>query len=103
MVKIRLSRRGKKNAPSYRIVVMSSEDKRDGKALEIIGHYNPTEDPNKIVIKQDRYDHWLSVGAQSTPAVSKLVKGTYKFVPYTRQNEKKGKEESTVTAEAPSA
>ena len=82
MVKIRLSRVGRKNAPAYRVVVADSKAPRDGKFLELIGNYNPIEDPEKISYKKDRYDYWVSVGAQPTPAVKKLIKGTYKFETY---------------------
>ncbi len=82
MVKIRLSRTGRKNRPAYRIVVAKAESKRDGKFIERIGHYNPVEDPKKVVYKEDRYQYWISVGAQPTDAVKKLVSGKYLFKPY---------------------
>lgn len=74
MVKIRLQRVGVKNQPKYRIVACESQVKRGGKTLEIIGHYNPTIEPSDIDVKKDRYEHWVKVGAQSTKAVSDLVK-----------------------------
>jgi len=73
-VKIRLNRTGAKNQPSFRIVVADSSVKRDGKYLEIIGHFDPKTDPKKLVIDQERYQYWLKVGAQPTEAVRKLVK-----------------------------
>ncbi len=82
MVRIRLTRAGRKNAPAYRIVVNDRKAKRDGQYIELIGHYNPTENPDKVVLKQDRYDYWLSVGAQPSEAITKLVAGTYKFKKY---------------------
>ncbi len=96
MVRIRLARAGRKNAPSYRIVVTDKKTKRDSKSLELIGHYNPTEDPKKIVYKQDRYDYWISVGAQPSDAVVKLIAGKYKFKPY---NPNAKAEVAEVTAE----
>jgi small subunit ribosomal protein S16 len=79
MVKIRLTRTGRKNAPSYRIIVIDSKSKRDGKYIEKLGFYNPTEDAKKVVYSKERYDYWLSVGAQSSDAVKKLVSGKYIF------------------------
>ena len=74
MVKIRLLRAGAKNQLKYRVVVTDQQRKRDGGFLEIVGNYNPIIDPPSIVIKEDRYNHWLSVGAQPTKAVSDLYK-----------------------------
>lgn len=70
MVKIRLRRVGAKKQPSYRVIVADSRVKRDGRFLEIIGHYNPRTDPPTVVIKEDRALYWLSVGAQPTEAVA---------------------------------
>lgn len=74
MVKIRLRRVGAKKQPSYRIVAADSHAPRDGRFLEILGHYNPRTDPPTIVIKAERVKHWLSHGAQPTDAVSRLLK-----------------------------
>lgn len=82
MVRIRLSRVGRKNAPAYRIVALTQRSKRDGKSLEIIGHYNPSENPVKFSYKKERFDYWKSVGAQESEAVSKLIAGKYVFKPY---------------------
>ncbi len=73
MLKIRLSRRGKKRQPSYRIIVANVTSKRDGRIVERIGHYNPLTDPPTFAIKEDRALHWLSVGAQPTDAVRRLL------------------------------
>ncbi|KNC18619.1 30S ribosomal protein S16 [Arthrobacter sp. RIT-PI-e] len=75
-VKIRLKRMGKIRAPFYRVVVMDSRSKRDGRALEEIGKYNPTEEPSFIEIDSDRAQYWLGVGAQPTEQVSVLLKIT---------------------------
>jgi small subunit ribosomal protein S16 len=72
-VKIRLKRFGKKKAPFYRVVVMDSRAKRDGKALEEIGIYHPLNNPSVIEIKSDRAQYWLSVGAQPSDQVRKLL------------------------------
>lgn len=75
-VKIRLKRFGKKRAPYYRVVVMDSKAKRDGRAIEEIGKYHPTEEPSVIVINSERAQYWLSVGAQPTEQVAVLLKLT---------------------------
>lgn len=73
MLKIRLNRTGARKKPSYRIVVAESTAPRDGKYIEIIGTYDPLTDPATIVLKGDRAKHWLSVGAQPTERVVKLM------------------------------
>lgn len=73
MLKIRLSRTGKKRQPSYRVVVTDIRAKRDGRIVERIGNYNPLTDPAEFTIKEDRALHWLSVGAQPTDAVRRLL------------------------------
>ncbi len=75
-VKIRLKRMGKIRAPFYRVVVMDSRTKRDGRAIEEIGKYHPTEEPSLIDIDSDRAQHWLTRGAQPTEAVEALLKIT---------------------------
>ena len=75
-VKIRLKRFGKIRAPFYRVVVMDSRQKRDGRAIEEIGKYHPTEEPSFIEIDSERAQYWLSVGAQPTEQVAALLKIT---------------------------
>jgi len=75
-VKIRLKRMGKIRAPFYRVVVMDSRTKRDGRAIEEIGKYHPTEEPSLIDISSERALHWLGRGAQPTEAVEALLKVT---------------------------
>ena len=75
-VKIRLKRMGKIRAPFYRGVVMDSRVKRDGRAIEEIGKYHPTEEPSVIDIDSDRAQYWLGQGAQPTEAVEALLKVT---------------------------
>lgn len=73
MLKIRLARTGAKKQPQYRIVVADEQEKRDGRFIEIVGHYNPmVETTKKLELKKDRYLHWLSVGAQPTKAARDL-------------------------------
>jgi small subunit ribosomal protein S16 len=73
-VKIRLKRMGKIRAPYYRVVVMDSRTKRDGRAIEEIGKYHPTEQPSLIDIDIERAHYWLGQGAQPTEAVAALIK-----------------------------
>jgi small subunit ribosomal protein S16 len=73
MVKIRLRRVGAKKQPSYRVVVTDSRAPRDGRFIEAIGFYNPRTEPETVQIKEDRALHWLSVGAQPTEAVARLL------------------------------
>jgi small subunit ribosomal protein S16 len=75
-VKIRLKRMGKIHAPYYRIVVADSRTKRDGRAIEEIGIYHPTEHPSVIEVNSDRALYWLGVGAQPTEQVEALLKLT---------------------------
>ena len=74
MVRIRLARGGAKKKPYYRIVVADQRCKRDGRYLERIGFYNPMIKENRIEIDAERLKHWLSVGAQPSDRVGKLMK-----------------------------
>jgi small subunit ribosomal protein S16 len=75
-VKIRLKRLGKIRAPYYRIVVADSKTKRDGRVIEEIGKYHPTEEPSFIEVNSERAQYWLSVGAQPTEQVAAILKIT---------------------------
>ncbi len=74
--KIRLKRLGKIRAPYYRIVVADSRSRRDGKVIEEIGKYHPTEEPSVIEVNSERAQYWLGVGAQPTDQVLVLLKVT---------------------------
>ena len=74
MVRIRLARGGAKKNPYYRIVVADQRCKRDGRYLERIGFYNPMVKENRIELDAERLKHWLSVGAQPSDRVGKLMK-----------------------------
>jgi len=74
MVKLRLARFGMKKRPFYRIVAMDSQAKRDGRYLELLGTYDPRQDPPAVTLKADRVRYWLSVGARPTEAVDGLQK-----------------------------
>ncbi|MFC1780090.1 30S ribosomal protein S16 [Patescibacteria group bacterium] len=93
MLKIRLTRTGKKHDPHYRIIVMPARTKRDGRAVEYIGYYNPRS--KEIKLKVERAKHWLSVGAQPTDTVrSILVKHKLlKQLPRPKREPKKPKKE----------
>ncbi|HWX99155.1 MAG TPA: 30S ribosomal protein S16 [Mycobacterium sp.] len=75
-VKIKLTRLGKIRNPQYRIAVADSRTRRDGRSIEVIGRYHPKEDPSLIEINSERAQYWLSVGAQPTEPVLKLLKIT---------------------------
>ena len=75
-VKIRLKRMGKIRAPYYRIVVADSRTKRDGRVIEEIGKYHPTEEPSFIEVDSERAQYWLGVGAQPTEQVAAILKLT---------------------------
>jgi small subunit ribosomal protein S16 len=75
-VKIKLTRLGKIRNPQYRIAVADSRTRREGRAIEVIGRYHPKEDPSLIEVDSERAQYWLSVGAQPTEPVLKLLKIT---------------------------
>ncbi len=75
-VKIKLSRFGKIRNPQYRIAVADARNRRDGRAIEVIGRYHPKEEPSLIEIDSERAQYWLGVGAQPTEPVLKLLKIT---------------------------
>ena len=89
MLRIRLSRTGKKKQPSYRVVVANIEAKRDGRIVERLGYYNPLSEPIEYRIQEDRALYWLSVGAQPTDAVRRLLEtqGTMDRLERLRQGE----------------
>ena len=73
MVKIRLRRVGAKNRPSYRLVIADSRAPRDGRFINIIGHYNPLTAPETVVINEEEALKWLRQGAQPTATVARLL------------------------------
>lgn len=72
MIKIRLRRTGAKKQPNYRIVVADARAPRDGKYIEMVGHYNPLTEPATIVVDADKAAKWVQQGAQMTETVEKL-------------------------------
>jgi small subunit ribosomal protein S16 len=89
MLRIRLSRTGAKKQASYRVVVTDVEFKRDGRVVERIGYYNPRNEPLEFQIKEDRALYWLSVGAQPSDSVRRLLtkQGTMDRLARLRQGE----------------
>jgi small subunit ribosomal protein S16 len=75
-VKIRLKRMGKIRQPFYRVVVVDSRKKRDGRVIEEIGKYHPKQEPSFIEVQSERAQYWLGVGAQPTEAVEAILKVT---------------------------
>lgn len=73
-VKLRLTRLGSKKKPFYRIVAVDSESRRDGRALDYLGYYNPMTNPAEIKIDQDKVKTWLERGANPTDTVRSLLK-----------------------------
>ena len=73
MVKLRLMRMGKKKQPTYRIVAADARSPRDGRFIEIVGHYDPRREPSTIVVDNEKAVAWLSKGAQPTDTVKKLL------------------------------
>ncbi len=111
MVKIRLSRIGRKNLAHYRVVAVQAREKRDTNAIELLGHYSPFT--KELVLNEERIKYWLSVGAQPTERVKnwlvekKLIKApefkkVYSKKPGKQNNERKAKAEKAaeVTTES---
>ncbi len=73
MIKIRLRRVGAKKQPYYRVVVADSRSPRDGRFIEIVGNYDPRQDPPAFTLKEDRAIYWLQQGAQPTEAVGRML------------------------------
>ncbi len=93
-VSIRLSRVGKRNAPSFKIVAATTRSKRNGIYLEILGHYNPSMKPAEKNINMEKYQAWLSKGAIVSPAVLAIIRDEYKFVPYQPKKAKASEEKA---------
>ena len=72
-VSIRLRREGSSKRPRYRVVVADSRAPRDGRFIEVIGHYNPVTDPPQVTIDRDKAQAWIAKGAQASNTVKKLI------------------------------
>lgn len=95
MVKIRLRRMGAKKQPTYRFVVTDARSPRDGRFIEILGHYNPRTEPKTVVIDEAKVKEWLGKGAQPSDPVRRLLaaRGLVErgFVPETKRKPKSDK------------
>jgi len=102
MVKIRLTRTGKKKQAHYRVIVIQDRDKRDGKAIEYLGYYNPRTKPSTFEVDKERVKYWLSVGAQPTDTVARFLEkqGLYKVPDKKKFNKKPGKKKRAKAKEA---
>ena len=96
MVKIRLRRIGSKKKPQYRVVVADVRSPRDGRFIDIIGHYNPLTDPETVVISEDKARYWLERGAQPTDTAARLLA---KVGIIEESKARKEKSEAGITAE----
>ena len=74
MLMIRLARFGAKKKPTYRLVVIDKERARNGRALEVVGFYNPVRQPAEVTLQHDRLTHWIKCGAQPSDTVARLMK-----------------------------
>ena len=97
MVKLRLKRAGRKKFPVYQIVVADARSPRDGKFLEVVGHYEPTAKPHAVTIKKDRIIYWMQTGAQPTATVNSLIRTTGLL--YELRLKSMGRSEAEITAE----
>jgi len=73
MVRIRLTRKGAKKRPFYRIIIADSRAPRDGRCIEQVGYYNPMTEPSDLKVELERVDYWLSKGAQPSDTVRRLI------------------------------
>jgi small subunit ribosomal protein S16 len=101
-VKLRLTRVGKKKNPMYRVVVADERAPRDGRFIEIIGQYQPLEEPSMINIKDDRALYWLGQGAQPSETVQKIlaVSGVWAEYEKTQSEKTKAKAKAALAARA---
>lgn len=92
---IRLAKFGKKNAPTYKVVVSETRTKRNGFFLDTIGSVNPQVNPPAISIDKEKYEVWKSKGAQVTKAVEKVIDGTYTYERYSPKGKEKAAADQT--------
>ncbi len=110
-VKLRLMRMGKKKQPTYRIVAADARSPRNGRFIEIVGTYDPRQEPSKIEVDNERALHWLQHGAQPTERVEKLLKVSGAWTEFTGEapppppapKPPKAKAKAEAPAEAPAA
>ena len=82
MLKLRLARVGRRKHPAYRIVVADADAPRDGRFVEIVGQYDPLQDPPAVTVAAERIQHWLTSGAQPTETVHRLLAGKGLIAPF---------------------
>ncbi len=104
-VTIRLAKFGKRNAPSYRVVVSETRDKRNGRFLDTLGYFNPSKAIPEFEINKEKYEEWRKKGALVTEAVTKLIDGTYEYKKYepTKEGPKETNKPSQEAPEKPTA
>lgn len=83
MLMIRLSRRGARKQPIYRIVVIEKSRARDGRSIEVVGLYNPRTEPATVQLKKDRVDYWIDKGARLSPTMARLYRKATEAAPAT--------------------
>lgn len=88
-VTIRLARIGRRNLPSFRMVVSNTKDKRNGRFLEILGYFNPSGSKVLFDYDKERFEYWKKVGALVSKSAQELVNGKYTFKPYKKIKEEK--------------
>jgi small subunit ribosomal protein S16 len=76
-VTLRLARHGDKKRPYYRVIAAESTKKRDGRFIEVLGHYHPRFNPAQVILKEDKIKKWLAVGAQTTEKVRALIRKAF--------------------------
>jgi len=99
-VSIRLAKIGKKFAPTYKVVAVTTRSKRTGEYLEILGTFNPNVKPYSVQIEKDKVAAWEKNGAIVSKAVKDIIADTYTFKPYNPKAEKKAAEKAKKAAEA---
>lgn len=82
-VTIRLARTGRKNLPTYKIVVSNTRDKRNGRFVDILGYFNPSAKPQLFDYDKAKFDEWVKKGAMVSQALTNLIKGKYEYIKYT--------------------
>jgi small subunit ribosomal protein S16 len=90
-VTLRMARHGKKKQPIYRIVATNTQNKRDGRFIEVVGTYNPKTNPPTAFIKDDLVKKWLAVGAQPSQVVCSIIKKSLPGILEERETKKRAK------------
>lgn len=99
-VTIRLTLTGRKNLPSYRMVVANTRSKRNGRALDVVGYYNPSMSPVQFGYDKDKFKEWVNKGALVSDSVKTLIEGKYNYKKYDPKGEKAAAEAQAAAAKA---